>query len=248
MVAPPLTIREQVRMSSSSSSSSTLDSATPPNGYVAGYAAKSLELCPPEDCTPEDKLLEKICELAIEGRSLREIAAELSMKLLVIQRFLMADKQRNELFNLARMDGHEVLADDLMSMHRQQGMSDAVKRIHSTNLMWLLSRRLKERYSEKIEVDNNSRVSITDALMEARGRLPSPSSSASGGGGYMEGRVVDSEEEIIGEVDELGRPLDKEDCLLPPADPSVEGYRFDDEEDEDRGELSRRIESGVDED
>ena len=179
--------------------------------YTADYALQSID-------TVKDELLERICAMAIEGRSMREISVESGKTLVELQRYIMSSEDRRRLFTMARRDGHEILADDLMAVHRGEG-SDTQKKLFSTNVMWLLSRRLKDKYSERVEVDGNQRVSITDALLEARGRLPARSV-----------REVESEDmEVIGEVDELGRV--SEEKVLPAPKPHV----FVDEEDVDRG-------------
>ena len=182
------------------------------NDYTADYALQSID-------SAGDDLLEEVCALAIEGRSMREISVGVGKTLVELQRYIMSSEMRRKLFTLARRDGHEILADDLMSAHRAEGMSDAQKKLFSTNVMWLLSRRLKDKYSERVEVDGNQRVSITDALLEARGRLPS----------RVVREVEPADVEVIGEVDEVGRV--SEEKILP----SPEAHEFVDEEDVDRG-------------
>lgn len=145
----------------------------------------------PEDIAGDARFNEA-CEKALDGKSLRAIASEMDMSLLELQRLTLASPDRERLFAAARSDGLEVLADDLLSAKDKkiggQELTDARLSVFSGNVKWILSRRKKERYSERVEVEQTSKVSIRDALAEARGRS-------------MGAVEVEARDRVIGEVE-----------------------------------------------
>lgn len=93
---------------------------------------------------------------------------------------------------------HDQKADSLLSAH--EDIEDPQRaRLYSDNVKWLLSKRDK-RYSERLELNVEHRVSLADALKEANGRLLSTSYQV----------IPDPAETLIASDSQASRPSDSQ--------------------------------------
>ena len=113
----------------------------------------------------------RACEMALEGRSRRTISRELALSLADFERMVRSTATRKKLFALAKADGLRILADDLQDIvHSGEIASESQKKLHCANITWLLPRRLRNEYSEKIEIVKEEKISLGLLLEEARSR------------------------------------------------------------------------------
>ena len=116
----------------------------------------------------EDEIL-KALELARKGKSLQEILSEMNVDAGTFQNIRDRDPSFKNLFENARADGLEYLADSLLTVVDDK--PDVQKaRVHSDNLKWLLSKRKPQIYGDRIELNVNQTVDIGGALAEAKRR------------------------------------------------------------------------------
>lgn len=113
---------------------------------------------------------EKACALAAQGQTIRQIAAALSTSYDTIRRERLTNGLFDAKFTRARIDGLELLADDLVTM--DEDVEDVQRaKLRSENVRWLLSRRLPHQYGDKIAIDLTGQIDLAAALKDANNRL-----------------------------------------------------------------------------
>ena len=109
-------------------------------------------------------------DLAHKGRTIRSIADEICVELSSFAKYRRDNLLFQELFNIARQDGLEVLADDLIDI--ADNTPDVQKaRLKSDNYKWLLSKRKSHIYGDRLDVTLIQKVDIMGALSAAKNRM-----------------------------------------------------------------------------
>lgn len=124
----------------------------------------------PPEYTQEQ--LDKAVELASKGEPFKVIIDECilgSEYQFWLYRQHYPDFQN--IFEQARQEGLEHLADGLMTAHDDH-VDVQRARLRSDNAKWLLSKRKPQIYGDKIDVHVSQTIDITTALQEARKRVP----------------------------------------------------------------------------
>lgn len=107
------------------------------------------------------------------GDTIQQACAAAGIKGEVLARWRNENQSYSERFAQALDYYHDRRADSLLTAH--DDIPDPQRaRLYSDNVKWLLSKRDK-RYSERLELNVEHRVSLADALKEANGRLLSTS-------------------------------------------------------------------------
>lgn len=118
--------------------------------------------------------------MALNGKTLGEIAATLGTDHETFWRWKERDPKFSQEFGRARSEGLELIADTLLTM--VDDVPDVNKaRLKSDNIKWLLSKRKAHTYGDRLDVNVNHTVDIGGALAEARSRaLPQSDLSTHG--------------------------------------------------------------------
>lgn len=107
--------------------------------------------------------------MANEGKPSRDIQEALGLTAGVFFDIRQRDLVFARNYALARQEGLEQLADDLITI--PDTYADVLRgRLKSENVRWLLSKRKAETYGDRVELNVNHQVDIGTALNEARRR------------------------------------------------------------------------------
>lgn len=110
-----------------------------------------------------------VLDLAYAGKTARDILEYLGMSARQFAVLRDRDVVFRGTYALARQEGLEQLADDLINI--PDTYADVLRgRLKSENVRWLLSKRKAETYGDRVELNVNHQVDIGTALTEARQR------------------------------------------------------------------------------
>lgn len=120
--------------------------------------------------------LDLAIELAAQGKPLREIIDSIVTTEIDFWTYRQHDHDYQNMFEQARQEGLEHLADGLITAH--EDIADVQRaRLKSDNAKWLLSKRKPSVYGDKVDIHVSQTIDITAALTEAKARaLPAPES------------------------------------------------------------------------
>ena len=110
-------------------------------------------------------------DLALKGTSLREIMQKVGVSTGVFSRFKRDTHEFRDIFERARLEGLELLADDLLGLADDLSLDVNRSKLKSDNIKWILSKRKAETYGDRIDVNINKTVDISTALLEAKSRV-----------------------------------------------------------------------------
>lgn len=103
------------------------------------------------------------------GDPIHKAAEYCGISISVIGRWRIDHLFFNEAFERAQAAQHDKLGDTLLTAHEDIDDPQRAK-LYSDNVKWLLSKR-DRRYSDKLELSVETKVSLADALKEAQGRV-----------------------------------------------------------------------------
>jgi len=125
------------------------------------------------DLSEEQKA--KAIELAVEGESIGSIIEMICVSPYNFWRARQHDPLFAKLFEQARQEGLEHIADNLLTVHDEY--EDVQRaRLFSDNSKWLLSKRKPQIYGDRLDVNISQTIDIGSALAEARKRAQLPES------------------------------------------------------------------------
>lgn len=116
-----------------------------------------------------DEQLKIAIELASQGKPLREIITQIVSSEYEFWLYRQHDSDFNNLFEQARQEGLEHIADDLMTI-ADDYVDVQRARLKSDNAKWLLSKRKPQIYGDKVDIHVSQTIDISGALNEARSR------------------------------------------------------------------------------
>lgn len=116
------------------------------------------------------ELKSQIIQLYKQGKTVSQIAEIIDVKIDTIADWKLTDPAFLSECTQAQTIGFEAQADSLLTIPDE--CTDVnVARLKSDNLKWLLARRAREQYGDKLDVTLNQTVNIKDALSEAKNRV-----------------------------------------------------------------------------
>jgi hypothetical protein len=115
--------------------------------------------------------LEAVCELLIEGHSLRAIAANRELFPMEnsashLLRWLTGDPARLQRYARAREAAADLLADQVVEVSREQARDPQCRRVEIDALKWYAAKLRPKVYGDRIEQDITAKVSIEDELLK----------------------------------------------------------------------------------
>lgn len=116
------------------------------------------------------EILDQIITLAASGQRLSQIAKTIGVHVATICQWRLDNPSFDESYRRAQETGFEVQADQLFDIpHEIEDVNKA--RLLSDNIKWVLARRARDRYGDKLDVNLNQTVDIKGALADARSRV-----------------------------------------------------------------------------
>lgn len=103
------------------------------------------------------------------GDPIHKAAEYCGISISVIGRWRIDHLSFNETFERAQAAQHDRLGDTLLTAHEDIDDPQRAK-LYSDNVKWLLSKR-DRRYSDRLQLEVETRVSLADALKEAQARV-----------------------------------------------------------------------------
>lgn len=133
--------------------------------------------------------------LRAEGAKLKDICAQLGVKVGTLSDWLSHNPDFLAKFSRASQEGYDLLAEELLEI--PDTYEDINRgRLKSENIKWILARRAASKYGDKLTLDVNQTVSIGAALSEALARVAVP-------GNVDNPQPIDVTSEIIDRVTDL---------------------------------------------
>lgn len=146
----------------------------------------------------DESIGQAVIAFLYEGETLDSACKKAGVSAMTLGRWRADNECYREAFAHALDHYHDHRADSLLTAH--DDIPDPQKaRLYSDNVKWLLSKRDK-RYSERLELNVEHRVSLADALKEASGRLLSTSYQV----------IADQPETLIATDFPVSRPSDSQ--------------------------------------
>ena len=155
-------------------------------------------------------------KLASEGYALKYIADELCITRHALYIYRKQNPSFEMLFNDARQEGCEHLAEALLTVHDEY--VDVNKaRLKSDNTKWYLSKIKPGRYGDRIDVNITQKVDISLALQQARQRAMIPIRDIKNVEPYQPNDIIDesptNKRDLKSDSDEIPNKLSIKDLL-----------------------------------
>lgn len=122
---------------------------------------------------PNEEKVSLLIEGMMDGRTIRSLVKELFVDHNTFNAVISGDRELAFRYNQAMVNRADILADEIIDIADNE--PDPNKgRLRTDVRKWYASKLMPSRYGDRMEVNLQGSISITEALDEARGRLIAP--------------------------------------------------------------------------